>query len=144
MHKSRKRRLMEGKGGGAVGKTPIQAMLQRNGEVRPRVIPNTRWENVFPAVEENVEPGSHLYTDEVVSYFGLRKDYAHKVINHAEAYVDGQIHTNGMENFWSLLKRGLHGTYISVEPFHLFGTWMSRYFGSTRVRSRMPNASLPS
>ena len=51
---------------------------------------------------------------------GIEKDFEHGVINHAEKYVDGKIHTNGMENFWSLLKRGLHGTYVSVEPFHLF------------------------
>ena len=54
------------------------------------------------------------------SYGGLEKDYAHQVINHAEEYVRGNVHTNGMENFWSLLKRGLSGTYVSVEPFHLF------------------------
>jgi transposase-like protein len=95
-------------------------MLERGGKVRARVIENTQFQNVVPAVHENVEPGSHLYTDEVVAYFGLRADYSHKVINHAESYVEGQVHTNGMENFWSLVKRGLHGTYISVEPFHLF------------------------
>jgi len=61
-----------------------------------------------------------VYTDEAVAYFGLSADYAHDVINHAECYVDRQMHTNGLENFWSLLKRGLHGTYISVEPFYLF------------------------
>jgi transposase-like protein len=120
MHKSRKLRLLEGKGGGHAGKTAVQGMLERGGEVRARVIENTQFQNVVPAVHENVEAGSHLYTDEVVTYFGLRADYAHKVINHAESYVEGQVHTNGMENFWSLLKRGLHGTYISVEPFHLF------------------------
>ena len=61
-----------------------------------------------------------MYTDEVVSYCGLRAVFAYQIINHAESYVEGQIHTNGLENFWSPLKRGLHGTYISVEPFHLF------------------------
>jgi hypothetical protein len=84
------------------------------------VVENTQYRNLVPNIEDAVKPGSHLYTDEVVAYFGLRRDYAHQVINHAEAYVEGQVHTNGMENFWSLLKRGLHGTYISVEPFHLF------------------------
>ncbi|MGI9071883.1 MAG: IS1595 family transposase [Bryobacteraceae bacterium] len=106
MHKSRKLRLLEGKGGGHIGKVAVQGMLQRDGEVRARVIENTQWQSVVPAIHDNVEAGSHLYTDEVVAYFGLRKDYAHKVINHAESYVDGQVHTNG--------------TYISVEPFHLF------------------------
>ena len=61
-----------------------------------------------------------VYTDELLSYDGLSADYVHSVIDHAERYVDGQVHTNGCENFWSLLKRALKGTYVSVEPFHLF------------------------
>ena len=64
--------------------------------------------------------GAAIYSDELQSYEGLSVDYDHAVINHAVEYVNGNIHTNGMENFWSLLKRGLHGTYVSVEPFHLF------------------------
>jgi transposase-like protein len=75
---------------------------------------------VQAVVREHVEPGSNVHTDAFSSYTGLTADYAHKVIDHAEAYVDGVVHTNGMENFWSLLKRGLNGTYVSVEPFHLF------------------------
>ena len=71
-------------------------------------------------VRENIRRTAHVYTDELLSYEGLDSDYTHKVINHAEKYVDGQIHTNGCENFWSLLKRALKGTYISVQPFHLF------------------------
>src|SRR5260370_655731 len=71
-------------------------------------------------VTENVETGSNLYSDALKSYEGLAEDFTHQVIDHAEAYVKGQIHTNGLENFWSLLKRGLNGTYVSVEPFHLF------------------------
>jgi hypothetical protein len=61
-----------------------------------------------------------VFTDELRAYFGLQADYNHEVINHMEAYVNGNVHTNGIENFWSLLKRGLSGTYVSVEPFHLF------------------------
>lgn len=71
-------------------------------------------------VREHVRRGSKVYTDELLSYDGLNADYVHNVINHAEAYVDGQIHTNGCENFWSLLKRSIKGTYVSIEPFHLF------------------------
>ena len=71
-------------------------------------------------VKEHVEAGSALYSDALVSYDGLAQEYAHKVVDHAEQYVDGQVHTNGLENFWSLLKRGIAGTYVSVEPFHLF------------------------
>ena len=69
---------------------------------------------------ENGNPGSKLFTDELASYTGLDKDYVHQFVNHAEEYVRGNVHTNGIENFWSLLKRGLKGTYVSVEPFHLF------------------------
>src|SRR5207245_2455371 len=71
-------------------------------------------------VKKRVDAGSALYTDELLSYEGLEGQYAHQVINHALSYVEGAVHTNTMENFWSLLKRGLHGTYVSVEPFHLF------------------------
>jgi len=67
-----------------------------------------------------VKAGSALFTDEHGGYYGLSPEYKHQIIDHAVRYVDGRIHTNGMENFWSLVKRGLHGTYISVEPFHLF------------------------
>src|SRR4029079_12599568 len=71
-------------------------------------------------VKKHVEAGSALYTDALMSYDGLTSDYAHEVIDHAVRYVDGRVHTNGLENFWSLLKRGINGTYVSVEPFHLF------------------------
>ena len=71
-------------------------------------------------VREHVTAGSAIFTDALQSYEGLDAEYAHQVIDHAVAYVDGKIHTNGMENFWSLLKRGIKGTYVSVEPFHLF------------------------
>jgi hypothetical protein len=71
-------------------------------------------------VKENVEFGSYLSTDDCHSYWGLDEEYIHQIVDHAERYVDGQIHTNGLENFWSLLKRGIKGTYVAVEPFHLF------------------------
>jgi transposase-like protein len=70
-------------------------------------------------VRKHVEAGAALYTDALKSYEGL-SEFEHQVIDHAVAYVDGKVHTNGLENFWSLLKRGLKGTYVSVEPFHLF------------------------
>jgi len=75
-----------------------------------------------PAVHrsgDNVEAGANLYSDALKSYDGLN-EYTHKVIDHAEAYVDGTVHTNRLENFWSLLKRSIKGTYVSIEPFHLF------------------------
>lgn len=71
-------------------------------------------------VKKHVAPGSAIYSDALLSYKGLDSEYIHQVIDHAVAYVDGKIHTNGMEDYWSLLKRGLKGTYVSVEPFHLF------------------------
>jgi transposase-like protein len=120
MHKDRKARMLSGKGGGTVGKTGVQGMLERGGKVRVQVIDNAQWSTLVPNIRDTVEPGSHLFTDEATAYFGLSAEYAHDVINHAEAYAIGQVHTNGLENYWSLLKRGLSGTYISVEPFHLF------------------------
>jgi transposase-like protein len=120
MHKNRKLRALSGKGGGSVGKIGVQGMLQRGGKVVAEVIEDSRAGTLQSNIQKNVEKGSHLFTDEARAYFGLQADYAHDVINHAEAYVDGNIHTNGLENFWSLLKRTLNGTYVSVEPFHLF------------------------
>lgn len=83
-------------------------------------MPTRKKKDVQPLVRENVKAGSAVYSDALLSYEGLSADYAHQVIDHAVEYVNGQVHTNGMENFWSLLKRGINGTYISVEPFHLF------------------------
>jgi transposase-like protein len=74
---------------------------------------------VQAAFRAAAETGSSLYTDALKSYNGLAKDYVHGVVDHAVEYVKGSIHTNGMENFWSLFKRSLKGTYVSVEPFHL-------------------------
>src|SRR5207302_10045556 len=84
------------------------------------VVDNRKKQTLQAEVRKRVEAGAALYSDELKSYEGLEGQYAHQVINHAVAYVDGVVHTNTLENFWSLLKRGLHGTYVSVEPFHLF------------------------
>jgi len=120
MHKDRKARLLQGKGGGTSGKIGVQGILQRGGKIRAAVIEDEKLVTLMPNVRENVERGSNVFTDELQAYFGLQADYAHEVINHTEAYVRGNVHVNGLENFWSLLKRGLNGTYVSVEPFHLF------------------------
>jgi transposase-like protein len=85
-----------------------------------RHVANTQRETLQGVVREYVEGGSYVFSDAWVAYNGLDREYVHQVIDHAEKYVDGNVHTNGIENFWSLLKRGLKGTYISVEPFHLF------------------------
>ena len=84
-------------------------------------IPDRSSETLHGVVKSHVAAGAALFTDELHGYWGLDKEYQHQIIDHAVKYVDGRIHTtNGLENFWSSLKRGLHGTYVSVEPFHLF------------------------
>ena len=95
-------------------------MLKRGGKVVAEVIDDRKLTTLMPNIWKHVEAGTTVYTDEANQYFGVQADYVHHVINHAEAYVNGNIHTNGIENFWSLLKRTLAGTYVSVEPFHLF------------------------
>ncbi len=120
MHRAARVKKLSGKGGGTVGKIGVQGLLQRGGNIRVHVIKDTSIGSLVPNVEENVDTGAHVYTDELKSYFQLQGNYAHDVINHTEMYVNGQIHLNGLENFWSLLKRGLGGTYATVEPFHLF------------------------
>ena len=82
-------------------------------------IANRKKKTLTAEVRQHVEPGANLYTDAIASYEGL-SEFEHGVIDHAEAYVRGKVHTNGLENFWSLLKRAIKGTYVSVEPFHLF------------------------
>ena len=118
MHASKRRRVITGTGG--KDKTAVLGILERGGKVATAVVPNTKKKVLQPLVKEHVAAGSAIYSDALRSYDGLSKDYDHQVIDHAVAYVDGKVHTNGMENFWSLLKRGLNGTYVSVEPFHLF------------------------
>src|SRR5437764_8365232 len=114
---ARKRRIT---GTGTKDKTAVMGILERGGKVRASVVPNRKKKALQAEVKKHVEAGSALYTDALLSYEGLAGDYAHQVIDHAVQYVDGRIHTNGLENFWSLLKRGIAGTYVSVEPFHLF------------------------
>ena len=118
MHVAQRRRRITGTG--TKDKAAVLGILQRGGEVRTTVVPNRRRHALQSEVTKHVQAGAALYTDALKSYSGLEKRYAHGVIDHAVAYVDGKIHTNGLENFWSLLKRGISGTYVSVEPFHLF------------------------
>jgi transposase-like protein len=114
----RKRRITET---GTKDKIAVQGILERGGEVRAAVVGNRKKHALQTNIRAHVKAGSAIYTDALMSYQGLKQEgFAHQVIDHAEKYVDGQIHTNGLENFWSLVKRGLKGTYISVEPFHLF------------------------
>lgn len=103
-----------------MGKTAVMGVLARKGKVRTRELPNVYRSTLQETVKEHVEPGSKVFADASSGYSGLHAEYIHNVIDHATACVKGNVHTNGLENFWSLLKRGLKGTCISTEPFHLF------------------------
>jgi len=118
MHVGKRQRRITGTG--TKDKTAVMGIMERGGKVRTSVVPNRKRHALQTEVKKHVEAGSALYTDALLSYEGLASDYAHQVIDHALAYVDGNVHTNGLENFWSLLKRSISGTYVSVEPFHLF------------------------
>ncbi len=118
MHASKRAEKIHGRG--PMGKAIVFGLLDREtGKVRAEVVSNRKKKGLQPIIRECVEPGSEVYTDALKSYEGL-DEYTHKVIDHAEAYVDGAVHTNKLENFWSLLKRSIKGTYVSCEPFHLF------------------------
>jgi len=122
MHASVRARKITGTGG--KDKTAVMGILERGkdgrpSQVRTKVVENRRKKALQAEVRKHVQAGSALYTDALKSYEGL-SEFEHGVVDHAVQYVDGQVHTNGLENFWSLLKRGIRGTYVSVEPFHLF------------------------
>jgi transposase-like protein len=127
MHKSRRAKILALAANDpnlnqrAPGKTIVMGMLDRNmRQVRAMVVPNVKRVTLQEKILNNVHGGSHVITDDFPTYkFALAEKFAHDVINHVEGYVNGQVHTNGIENFWSLLKRGLRGTYVAVEPFHL-------------------------
>jgi transposase-like protein len=122
MHKSKRAKMTApGMPKGAANKAIVAGFFERDTrKVRTLVIPDREKSTFHAMVKEHVELGSRLSTDDCHSYWGLDKEYVHQIVDHAERYVDGQIHTNSLENFWSLLKRGLKGTYVAVEPFHLF------------------------
>jgi transposase-like protein len=117
--------------GRATKKTPVFGMIDRNTrQVRAHVIPEIKREVLMDAILNNIEKGSTIYSDGLREYQSLKhQDFVHETVNHLYEYVRGEVHTNGIENFWSLLKRGLRGTYISVEPFHL-----DRYVGEQVFR----------
>lgn len=118
MHSGVKLRRITGTGG--KDKAAIIEIVKRGGRIRTNVIPNRKKNALQAEVRKHVEPGSVLYTDALPSYNDLAGEYQHLMIDHAKCYVEGKVHTNTLENFWSLLKRGIRGTYISVQPFHLF------------------------
>jgi len=102
-------------------KTPVFGLLDRElRQVRAKVIPKINRQRLQTEILNNVSKGSRVLTDENGAYVGLPKlEFLHEAVNHTKEYVRGDVHTNGLENFWSLLKRGLRGTYVAVEPFHL-------------------------
>lgn len=121
MHKGARK----AKGGGVVGKTAVMGLLERHSEqghstVKIEVVAETNKATLQGKVREHVEAGSEVFTDAHPSYVGLNADFNHQVIDHAEAYVAGKVYTNGLENFWSLTKRCIKGTYVSIAPFHTF------------------------
>jgi transposase-like protein len=118
MHKEQRQAKIHGRGG--VGKAIVMGLLERHGKVSVAVVPDRSSASLQPRVRAIVKGGAELMTDALPSYKGLDAEYVHGVIDHAEAYVDGKVHTNGIENFWALLKRMIGGTYVSVEPYHLF------------------------
>jgi ISXO2 transposase-like protein/transposase-like zinc ribbon protein len=125
MHMDVKKRRITGTG--TKDKTAVMGILERGNKdkgthsrVRTAVVPDRKKKTLQAEVKASVQAGAALYSDFLLSYEGLDSEYAHQVVDHAVEYVRGKVHTNGLENFWSLLKRGLSGTYVSVEPFHLF------------------------
>ncbi len=135
MHASRRRRMITRRGG-PTGKTAVMGFLKRSGEgkasqVQAVVTPSLHMERMHGHIEGAVKPGAKLYTD-AARYYGRRRlsvQYQHEMIDHAVAYVRGEIHTNGIENFWSLLKRTIKGTYVAVDPYHVV-----RYVGEQVFR----------
>jgi transposase-like protein len=122
MHLDRRLRTLHGPG--KWDKTPVMGLLERHTEkgksrVRAEVIPDTRRQTLHSIIHRTVEPGSHVYTDAHKPYLQMGPQFIHEFVDHAEAYVQGAIHTNGLENFWSLFKRCIKGTHVSIEPFHL-------------------------
>jgi transposase-like protein len=117
MHAAQRAKKITGTGG--KDKTAVMGILERGGKIRTKVVPNRKKKALQAELREHVLAGSAIFTDALKSYEGL-DEFQHEVIDHAVAYVNGEVHTNGLENFWSLLKRTLAGTYVSVEPYHLF------------------------
>jgi transposase-like protein len=118
MHKAARAKKITGTGG--KGKAIVFGVLERGGKVHTQVVDDRLAKTVRPILKERVVEGAKLYSDTMLGYAGLESKYQHQMVNHAVEYVKGRVHTNGLENYWSLLKRTLGGTYVSVEPFHLF------------------------
>ena len=134
MHKARKIEVQK-QGRNTGGKTAVIGVLQRGGKIRATVAPDRTKRVMQEAVRGNVEKGTQVHSDEAAHYWRMDDEYTHNIVNHLEAYVDGNVHVNGVENFWALLKRTIGGTYVSVEPFHLFRYVDEQAF---RFNNRLP------
>jgi transposase-like protein len=124
MHKKVRERKI-GKNTGGYGKTGVLGILQRSDEnqcskVIAEIIPDVKRDTLRPIIRKHVETGSEVSTDALAGYIGLSDEFIHGVVDHAIEYVNGNVHTNGLENFWSLFKRCIKGTHVSIEPFHTF------------------------
>jgi len=121
MHRSKRLKIKAGIEGGHSEKMIVFGALDRDTkQVRAQVVPNVNRETLQNAILDRVGFGSTVYTDGWKGYNGLKdSQFIHETVNHMEEYVRGNVHTQGIENFWSLLKRTLKGTYVAVEPFHL-------------------------
>jgi transposase-like protein len=122
MHKDRRARVITGTGGS--NKTAVMGLLARHdgkrcSQIRANVIADTKQKTLHEVIHANVEPGTAIYTDAFAGYRSLGPAYFHDFVDHADTYVRGAVHTNGLENFWSLFKRCIKGTHVSVEPYHL-------------------------
>ena len=109
------------RGRGAPNKTVVFGMLERDGDIMMKVVPNVRKRTLHPIIAENVKAGSTVHTDELKSYMGLAEaEYDHETVNHgAGEYVDGDCHVNGLEGFWARLKLSTRGTHVHVSQKHL-------------------------
>jgi transposase-like protein len=119
MHKDKKVRVGVA-GGGPGHMETVMGIVERGGKVVTFHVSSAKTPDLVRNIRKTVQPDSHVYTDENVAYVALGNHFRHEMINHAYEYVNGKVHTNSIENYWSLLKRTLKGTYVSVEPFHLF------------------------
>src|SRR5579862_6677023 len=141
MHDAKRKRITQQYGTtvGSVSKTVVMGFLDRQlRQVRAKVVPNASRTTLQNEVLTHVKHGSNVYTDELKSYNKLDEHFVHEIVNHADTYVRGRVHTNGLENFWSLLKRTLSGTYVAVEPFHL-GRYLDEYMFRYNNRATKDN-----
>lgn len=124
MHAAKREKTILGRGG--VGKAIVHGVLERNSskkaqdsQVQASVVPNTESSTILPILRQTVDANAIVCTDASASYAGLSEKFIHRFVDHARRYVVGKVHTNGIENFWSLLKRAIRGTYVAVSPWHL-------------------------